>query len=210
MISFNDLLIYTLAALVLVLTPGPNMMYCVSRSISQGRAAGLISLVGVAVGFIVHMLAATFGLTALFMAVPLAYDVIKFLGAGYLLWMAWNAFRPGGSSPFQMQDLPHDSNGKLFRMGFLTNLLNPKAAMFYMSFLPQFIHAEHGHVMLQSLILGATQICISISVNGLLVLTASAIAGFFSNNPRWLRVQRYVMGMTLGALALRLAMDPNK
>eukprot|EP01042_Synura_sphagnicola_P011550 gene11550-14746_t len=107
----------------------------------QGRAAGLISLLGVAVGFIVHMLAATFGLTALFMAVPLAYDLIKFLGAGYLLWMAWNAFRPGGSSPFQMQNLPHDSKAKLFRMGFLTNLLNPKAAMFYMSFLPQFIHA---------------------------------------------------------------------
>jgi len=209
-IAFNDLLIFSLAALVLVLTPGPNMMYCVSRSICQGRAAGMISLLGVAAGFIVHMLAATFGLTALFMAVPLAYDLIKFIGAGYLLWMAWNAFKPGGASPFQMQNLPHDSKRKLFRMGFLTNLFNPKAAMFYMSFLPQFIHPEHGHVMLQSLILGATQICVSISVNGLLVLSASAIAGFFSHNPRWLRVQRYVMGFTLGALALRLAIDPGK
>ena len=210
MIPLNDLLIFALAALVLVLTPGPNMMYCVSRSICQGRAAGMISLLGVAAGFVVHMLAATFGLTALFLAVPLAYDLIKYLGAAYLLWMAWNAIKPGGASPFQTQDLPHDSNATLFRMGFLTNLLNPKAAMFYMSFLPQFIHAEHGHVMLQSLTLGVTQIAVSFTVNGLLILTASAIAGFFSNNPGWMRVQRYVMGLTLGALAVRVALDQRK
>src|SRR5450830_221712 len=202
MIPLNDLLIFALAALLLVLTPGPNMMYCVSRSICQGRAAGMISLLGVATAFVVHMLAATFGLTALFLAVPLAYDLIKYLGAAYLLWMAWNALKPGGASPFQTQALPHDSNATLFRMGFLTNLLNPKAAMFYMSFLPQFIHAEHGNVMLQ--------IAVSFSVNGLLILTASAIAGFFANNPGWMRAQRYVMGLTLGALAFRLALDQRK
>ncbi|WP_034295616.1 LysE family translocator [Herbaspirillum sp. RV1423] len=210
MIPLHDLLIFALAALVLVLTPGPNMMYCVSRSICQGRAAGMISLLGVAAGFVVHMLAAAFGLTALFLAIPLAYDLIKYLGAAYLLWMAWNAIKPDGASPFQTRELPQDSKLTLFKMGFFTNLLNPKVAVFYISLFPQFIHAEHGDVLLQSVTLGATQIAVSFAVNSMIIFSASAIAGFFSNNPCWMRAQRYVMGLTLGALALRLAIDQRK
>jgi len=210
MIPLNDLLLFALAALALVLTPGPNMVYCVSRSICQGRMAGMISLLGVVAGFVVHMLAAAFGLTALFLAIPLAYDIVKYAGAAYLLWMAWNTLKPGGSSPFQTRDLPHDSTRTLLRMGFLTNLLNPKVAVFYMSLFPQFIHAEQGHVLLQSVTLGVTQISISFTVNALIILSASAITGFFSNNPGWLRAQRYVMGLTLGALAVRVALDQRK
>lgn len=210
MIPLNDLLLFSLAALALVLTPGPNMVYCVSRSICQGRMAGMISLLGVVAGFVVHMLAAAFGLTALFLAIPLAYDIVKYAGAAYLLWMAWNTLKPGGSSPFQTRDLPHDSTRTLLRMGFLTNLLNPKVAVFYMSLFPQFIHAEQGHVLLQSVTLGVTQIGISFTVNALIILSASAITGFFSNNPGWLRAQRYVMGLTLGALAVRVALDQRK
>jgi threonine/homoserine/homoserine lactone efflux protein len=210
MIAFHDLLIFSIAVLVLVLTPGPNMMYCVSRSICQGRIAGMISLAGVMVGFVVHMLAAAFGLTALFLAIPLAYEIVKYLGAAYLLWMAWNTLKPNGASPFQTRDLPHDGKLTLLRMGFLTNLLNPKVAVFYMSLFPQFIHAEHGHVLLQSITLGLTQISISFTVNSLIVLSASAIAGFFAANPNWLRTQRYIMGSMLGALAVRLALDPGK
>ncbi|MFL9926737.1 LysE family translocator [Herbaspirillum lusitanum] len=210
MIALHDLLLFAAAALVLVLTPGPNMVYCVSRSICQGRGAGMISLLGVVAGFLVHMLAAAFGLTALFMAIPLAYDLIKYAGAAYLLWLAWNAVKPGGNSPFQTRDLPHDGPATLFRMGFLTNLLNPKVAVFYMSLFPQFIHPEHGQVLLQSVTLGATQIAISFSVNALIIFSASAIAGFFAHNPGWLRAQRYLMGGMLGALAVRLALDQRK
>lgn len=123
----NNLLAFALIALGMVLTPGPNMVYLVSRSISQGRTAGLISLGGVALGFVFYMLCAAFGITALLMAVPYAYDAIRFAGAAYLLWLAWQAFRPGGRSPFQVRDLPKDSPRKLFLMGFLTNLLNPRS-----------------------------------------------------------------------------------
>lgn len=210
MIPLNDLLLFSLAALALVLTPGPNMVYCVSRSICQGRMAGMISLLGVVAGFVVHMLAAAFGLTALFLAIPLAYDIVKYAGAAYLMWMAWNTLKPGGSSPFQTRDLPHDSKRTLLRMGFLTNLLNPKVAVFYMSLFPQFIHAEQGNVLLQSVTLGVTQISISFTVNALIILSATAITGFFSKNPGWLRAQRYVMGLTLGALAVRVALDQRK
>ena len=98
--SLQELLLFALAALVLVLTPGPNMVYCVSRSLTQGPRAGLISLTGVVLGFVVHLLAAALGLTALLAAVPLAFDAIRYAGAAYLLWMAWQAVKPGGAAPF--------------------------------------------------------------------------------------------------------------
>jgi threonine/homoserine/homoserine lactone efflux protein len=210
MIPIHDLLIFSLACLVMVLTPGPNMVYCVSRSICQGRAAGMVSLCGVAVGFLVHMAAAAFGLTALFLAVPMAYDIVKFAGAAYLLWLAWSAVKPGGSSPFQTRELPPDSPATLFRMGFLTNVLNPKVAVFYMSLFPQFIHPEHGSVLLQSVLLGVVQIAISFSVNSMIVFSAARIAGFFARNQGWLRAQRYLMGSMLGALAVRLALEERR
>lgn len=210
MIALHDLMFFALASLVMVLTPGPNMVYCVSRSICQGRMAGIISLCGVALGFLVHMAAAAFGLTALFLAIPMAYDIVKFAGAAYLLWLAWNAVKPGGSSPFQTRELPPDSPATLFRMGFLTNVLNPKVAVFYMSLFPQFIHPEHGSVLMQSVVLGVTQIAISFSVNSVIVFSAAGISGFFARNQGWLRVQRYIMGSMLGALAVRLALDERK
>ena len=106
--STAHLIAFALVALGMVLTPGPNMIYLISRSIAQGPKAGLISLGGVALGFLFYMLCAALGITALLMAVPLAYEVLKFAGAAYLLWMAWQAIRPGGRSPFQVRDLPAD------------------------------------------------------------------------------------------------------
>ena len=205
MLTAQELGWFALAALVLVVTPGPNMIYCISRTLCQGRAAGLMSLAGVLLGFLVHLLAATLGLTALLMAVPLAFDAIRLAGAAYLLWLAWQAVKPGGAGPFQARDLPVDPPATLFRMGFLTNLLNPKVAMFYLSFFPQFLDPERGSVLLQSLQLGAVQIGVSGSVNALLVLGAGAITAFLSRSRGWLVAQRWVMGGVLAALALRIA-----
>ncbi len=210
MLSLHDLAFFSLAALVLVLTPGPNMIYCVSRALCQGRAAGLISLAGVLLGFVVHLMAAALGLTALLMAVPFAFDAIRLAGAAYLLWLAWQALRPGGAAPFQARDLPADPPGKLFSMGFVTNLLNPKVAMFYLSFFPQFLHPELGSVFAQSLQLGAVQIGVSGTVNAMLVLGASGITAFLSKSEGWLRAQRYVMGSVLGALAFRIALTDRQ
>ena len=205
MLTAQELGWFALAALVLVVTPGPNMIYCISRTLCQGRAAGLMSLAGVLLGFLVHLLAATLGLTALLMAVPLAFDAIRLAGAAYLLWLAWQAVKPGGAGPFQARDLPVDPPATLFRMGFLTNLLNPKVALFYLSFFPQFLDPGRGPVLLQSLQLGAVQIGVSGSVNALLVLGAGAITAFLSRSRGWLVAQRWVMGGVLAALALRIA-----
>ncbi|MDC8012472.1 LysE family translocator [Tahibacter soli] len=201
---------FALLALGMVLTPGPNMLYLVSRSICQGRRAGLISLAGVATGFLFYMLAAALGITALVFAVPYAYDVLRFAGAAYLAWLAWQALKPGGRSPFQARELPPDSPRRLFAMGLATNLLNPKVALLYLSLLPQFIDPSRGDVLGQSLVLGTVQIAISVSVNATIALAAGTIAGFLGTRPRWLVAQRYVMGTVLGALAVRMAVDARR
>ena len=210
MIPLNDLMLFAGAALLMVLTPGPNMIYLISRSISQGRSAGIVSLLGVVTGFLVHMFAAAFGLTALFLAIPLAYETLKWAGALYLLWLAWQAVRPGARSPFEAKDLPIDSTSRLFAMGFLTNVLNPKVAVFYLAILPQFIFPEHGSVLTQSIELGLTQISISFAVNLLIALSAARIASWFSRNPTWLAIQRYFMGFVLMALAIRIALEQRR
>jgi threonine/homoserine/homoserine lactone efflux protein len=204
------MLAFALVSLGLVLTPGPNMVYLVSRSICQGRLAGLISLGGVALGFVFYMLSAAFGITALLLVVPYAYEALCYGGAVYLAWLAWAAIKPGGRSPFQVKSLPRDSGAKLFAMGFVTNLLNPKIAMLYLSLLPQFIDRERGDVLGQSVMLGFVQICINICGNGLITLTAGSIAGFLAGRPLWLLIQRWLMGTVLAGLAVRMALEAKR
>lgn len=210
MIPAHELLLFAAAAFVMVLTPGPNMVYLVSRSLCQGRKAGVTSLFGVATGFLVHMFAAAAGITAVFMAIPLAYDMLRWLGAFYLAWLAWRALQPGARSPFEARELPPDSPARLFLMGFMTNALNPKIAVFYLSVFPQFVRPEHGSVFSQSLTLGATQIAISFAVNLVIILSAARLAAWFARNPLWMATQRWFMGLVLGGLAIRLALEERR
>ncbi|CAM4333354.1 LysE family translocator [Kerstersia similis] len=208
--DLSYLLAFSAIALGMALTPGPNMIYLISRSICQGRMAGLISLGGVALGFVFYMLCAAFGITALVMAVPYAYDALRVAGAAYLLYLAWQTLKPGGRSPFQVTALQKDSPRKLFMMGFVTNLLNPKIAVMYLSLLPQFIQPGHGSVLAQSLVLGGAQIAISITINAIIAIAAGSIAVFLARRPRWLAVQRWLMGTVLAGLALRLIADGKR
>jgi threonine/homoserine/homoserine lactone efflux protein len=211
MIPFNDILIFALAAFVMVLTPGPNMIYLISRSLSQGKKAGLISLIGVVCGFLFHIIMVSFGLTAIFFAVPYAYMLVKFLGVGYLLYLAFKAVQPNGKNIFTTdKNLKEDKPFKLFNMGFLTNVLNPKMAFFYLSFFPQFIKPEHGSILGQSFQLGLTQILISFTVNFLIVMSAAKMANWFSENPFWVKIQKWFMASVLTALAVKMAVTKVK
>lgn len=201
---------FALVSLGMVLTPGSNMVYLVSRAIAQGRAAGLVSLAGVAAGFLVYLLCAALGLTALLVAVPFAYDALRLAGAAYLLFLAWQAVRPGGRSPFETRPLPPDGTQRLFMMGFLTNLLNPKIAVMYLSLLPQFVEPERGGVLAQSLALGFVQIAVSLAVNAGIVIAAGTVAAFLAGRPVWLNAQRWLMGTVLAALAVRMATDARR
>jgi threonine/homoserine/homoserine lactone efflux protein len=205
-----NLLTFAAIALGMVLTPGPNMAYLVSRAICQGRAAGFISLGGVALGFLAYMLLAAFGITALLFAIPYAYDALRLCGAAYLAWMAWNALRPGGASPFQVRELAPDSPRRLFAMGLITNLLNPKIAALYLSLLPQFVDRAAGDIMEQTLALGLTQIAISVIVNAAIVAAAGTVAAFLAGRPVWARLQRWLMGGVLAGLAVRMAWDSGR
>ena len=200
---------FALLSLGMVLTPGPNMIYLISRSITQGHLAGLISLGGVALGFVFYMLCAAFGITALLFAVPYAYDALRLAGAAYLLWLAWQALKPNGRSPFQVRKLQVDGPRKLFAMGFVTNLLNPKIAMLYLALLPQFIDPAQA-VLTQSLALGSIQIAISVSVNALIALAAGSIALFLGTRPTWLLLQRWLMGTVLAGLAVKMALETKR
>ncbi len=205
--ALPTLIAYGLVSLGMVLTPGPNMIYLISRSICQGRRAGLVSLGGVALGFVFYMFCAAFGITALVLTVPYAYDALRFAGALYLAYLAWQALKPGGRSAFQVRQLPHDSDARLFTMGFVTNLANPKIAVMYLSLLPQFISTGHGSVLVQSLALGCVQIAVSVCVNALIASMAGSIAGFLADRPAWARGQRWLMGTVLAGLAVRIALE---
>lgn len=208
--DMTSLLAFALIALGMVLTPGPNMIYLVSRSISQGTGAGLVSLGGVGLGFVFYMLSAAFGITALLLAVPFAYDALRLAGAAYLLYLAWQAVRPGGASPFQVKVLPDDRPQRLFLMGLLTSILNPKIAILYLSLLPQFIAPEKGSVLVQSLVLGGIQIVISVAVNAMIALAAGSVARFLTGRPVWAAIQRWLMGTVLAAFAVRMAVEARR
>ena len=152
------------------------MMYLVSRTVTQGRRAGLISLTGIALGFLVYLTATNVGLSALFVAVPDLYLTVKLAGACYLGWLAFKALRPGGVSIFAPTRLSHDSGRRLFSMGLMTALLNPKIAVMYLSLIPQFERPAAGHLALQGFTLGALQILVSLTVNFCIVLAAGTIA----------------------------------
>ncbi|MGW0778523.1 LysE family translocator [Streptomyces sp. NPDC002835] len=197
-----------LVELGMALTPGPNMIHLASRAITQGRRAGLVSLSGTAVGFVCYLLAAAAGLSALFAAVPLAFTVVKLAGAAYLAYLAWDMLRPGGRSPFApSQDLPPVSDARLFSMGLLTNLLNPKIALMYAALLPQFMDPQAGPAWAQLLQLGGVQIIVGITVNALIMLGAARVSGFLAARPRVMTAQRFAAGGLLGVFALRTALS---
>ena len=211
MIPFHELIFFILAALILVISPGPNMIYLISKSITQGKKSGFISLAGVVCGFLFHIIMVSFGLTAVLLAVPLAYTVLKTLGTIYLLYLAYQAIKPKSKNIFDVdKNVAHDSPKKLFTIGFLTNVLNPKVAVFYLSFFPQFIKPEYGSVFTQSLELGVIQVLISFSINFIIVLTAARVALFFSNHPVWIKVQKWFMASVLTYLAIKMAFSKAK
>ena len=208
--SVQSLGLFVLACLLLAITPGPNLLYLVSRTLCQGRRAGIVSLAGTSFGFVFHVFAAALGLSAIFLTVPLLYDAMRYIGAAYLLWLAWDALRPGGRALFSPRTLPPDPPVRLFRMGVLTSVLNPKVAMFYLALFPQFIDATRGSVLLQGLMLGFMQIAINTLGDLCFVLAAGAITGWLARRPLWAALQRWVLGVVLAGIALRLAVDNRK
>jgi threonine/homoserine/homoserine lactone efflux protein len=205
----DKLWLFVLASALLALTPGPNWLYLTSRTLCQGRRAGLVSLAGTTSGVGLHMVAAAFGLTALLLAVPVAFEVIRFCGAVYLLWLALSTVRGAGLS-FEPRPLPDAPDAVLYRDGIVSGVLNPKVALFYLALFPQFLDPAAGSVLAQSLLLGAIQIAVAILIDGGLVMVVGILAARLARHPRWLATQRWVLGGAFGLLAGWLLVDTKR
>ncbi|WP_363326430.1 LysE family translocator [Haloactinopolyspora sp.] len=190
----------------LVITPGPNLMYLVSRSISQGPAAGFTSLAGVIVGLLCYVAATAAGLAVLFAAVPELFLAVKIAGALYLLWLAWGIVR-GGRRVFGSGELPNHSPRRLFNMGLATCLLNPKVALMYAALLPQFVDPGRGLPSVQIMLLGLVQVAVAATVNALWVLLAATAKSLFNRSELADRVARWVTGSLLGGFAVHLGLS---
>lgn len=205
--SAETLLVFAALSFGLAATPGPNMLYLVSRALAQGTGAGMISLVGCQFGSLVIMLCAAAGLTAALFAVPYAWDALRLGGAAYLAFLAWQCVRPGGQPIFAPRPLPREPAARLFSVGFATAALNPKVALFYVAVLPPFIDPARGDVLTQGIVLGAVQIGVAILFDGALVHGAAGVARFLGTRPGWMAAQRWILGAALGLIAVKLATE---
>jgi threonine/homoserine/homoserine lactone efflux protein len=205
--SAETLLVFAALSLGLAITPGPNMLYLVSRALAQGTGAGMISLIGCQFGSLTIMLFAAAGITAALLAIPYAWDVLRLGGAAYLLFLAWQCVRPGGQPLFAARKLPQEPAVRLFGVGFATAALNPKVALFYMAVLPPFLDADRGNVFVQAAILGLVQIVVCTAWDAVLVWGAAGAAKFLSTKPFWMAVQRWVLGAALALIAVKLATE---
>jgi threonine/homoserine/homoserine lactone efflux protein len=207
-LTAGSLWLYAAAVLLLALTPGPVWIYLLSRTLAQGRRAGYFSLFGVASGVVVHVVLAAAGLSAVVLAVPGAFDVIKLAGAAYLIWLAFSTLRGGGFT-FSPQPLAPVPDRVLFRQALAASVLNPKVAVFYLSLFPQFVNPA-GSVFGQSLVLGTVHVLISLVFDSMLVTVAALLSAWFVRRPAWLRAQRWFLGSAFGVLAIWLALTPAR
>ncbi|MGF6609339.1 threonine/homoserine/homoserine lactone efflux protein [Paraburkholderia sp. WSM4175] len=210
MLSLTTLGLFSGACLALTMTPGPDMLLIASRSVSQGRSAGIASLAGILAGTYCHAVAAAFGLSQLFLAVPIAYDVVRFAGATYLLYLAWKTFREAPMSTSAAASEARFPIRKIFRQGLLTNLLNPKMALFVLALFPQFVRPQDGAVALQILTLATVLNFIGLIVNGVVILSASQLSRRWSGRRRPSRAPQYLLGSVFAGLAFRLAVASRK
>lgn len=206
MLPLDTWLLFCLACLALAATPGPNMLFLVSRTLAQGRAAGFVSLAGTSAGFALHALAAALGLSALLAAVPLAYEVVRWAGAIYLAWLAITTWRASAADDARVA-APYAAPARMFRQGLLTSVLNPKVAVFQLALFPQFVDPARGSVLLQSLALALTQLLIVVAGDSLCVAAATGARRFFAARPQWGRWSKRALAGVFAALAARLAIQ---
>jgi len=205
MLDVATLALFTAACAVLTATPGPDMLLIASRSMSQGRAAGFMTYVGIATGSYLQALAAAYGLSQLFLLVPAAYDALRWAGAAYLAWLAWKTLRSPATLFAPTADAAHFQLRQIFLQGLLTNLLNPKMALFMLALLPQFLKPEAGSLLLQVVVLASILNLMGLIANGIVILTASRLGRAIASRPHLALWPQRILGAVFGGLAVRLA-----
>ena len=205
MIALDVLLLFFSASVLLGLSPGPDNLFVMAQSAQHGRTAGLIVTLGLCTGLIVHTTAVAFGLAALFHTSAVAFTVLKFIGASYLLYLAWQAVR--ASSSETGGEVAQLDKGRLYRRGIIMNITNPKVSLFFLAFLPQFADPEKGSLVLQLLMLGGVFIIATILVFGSISLIAGGIGERFRESPRAQIILNQLAGVVFVGLAIKLAIS---
>jgi len=203
--SVETLLIFTAAAMILNISPGPSNLYVMARSVSQGPGAGFVAAGGLALGSLVHVAAAAFGLSVLFATSALAYEVLKYAGAAYLIWLGIQAWRDSGRPLDAIQAGAPKPSGRILRESALVEILNPKTALFFLAFLPQFADPAIGAIWPQILVLGLIVTLSAIPCDALVAVASGAVARRLRRSP-WIKtVQERVSGTILIGLGLYVA-----
>lgn len=200
--------LFLTATLILLLTPGPAVLYVIARSIDQGRKAGLISVLGLALGTLFHVFAAALGLSALLLSSALAFSIVKYLGAAYLIYLGIRRLI-SQENVHQVESELESSLGRAFSQGVVVNVLNPKTGLFFFAFLPQFVDRSQGSLTLQLLLLGTIFVLLAICTDGLYALTAGTLGRWLRGNLHFLRLQRYFAGWVYIGLGLTTALAGN-
>jgi threonine/homoserine/homoserine lactone efflux protein len=203
--DLQTLLTFSLACFVLFVTPGPDMSLFLSRTITGGRRAGLASMVGACTGCLVHTLMAAVGLSAVIAASPTAFLAIKIMGALYLLWLAWGAIREGSALSVKEGAGQEESWMRIFWLGFLVNLSNPKVVLFFVTFLPQFVSATDPNVVGKLAFLGIYFVAFSMPLAVLMILGAERVIASLKANPKLMRAIDYLFAGVFAAFALKIA-----
>ncbi|MEP3279547.1 MAG: LysE family translocator [Stappiaceae bacterium] len=210
MMETQTIILFSAASLALAVTPGPDMILVAARSAAQGRMAGLVTQFGVSAGSVFHAIILALGLSQLFLAVPYAYDLVRYLGAAYLLYLAWQAFTARDSFSAQTSSSKRRSLFVIFRQGFFSNLLNPKVALFYLALFPQFLDPEKGAVALQIMVLASFFLIIDFAVHGVVIWLAGSMRSLSANGRVFAKWSRYFLGLVFGGLAARLIFDGQR
>src|SRR3984893_17714275 len=198
--------VFAVAAILLLLTPGPAVLYIVARSVEQGRIAGLASVCGMRTGRLVPVVAAGLGLSARLASSALAFAVVKYAGAAYFIYVGVRRILKRTDTPASPMKLPKRSLGRLYRDGFIVNLLNPKTALFFLSFLPQFVDPARGAVPMQIAFLGLLFTLMRLTSDGLYALVAGTAGVWVKRQSRYLDWERYVTGGVFISLGLTAAL----
>jgi threonine/homoserine/homoserine lactone efflux protein len=209
-LDVSKLPLFFVATVVLLLTPGPAVLYIVARSVDQGRRAGLVSVLGIEAGNSVHVLAAAFGLSALLASSALAFSAVKYLGAAYLIFLGVRKLlSPETVIPVAAGPAP--SRRRIFWQGVLVAVLNPKTALFFLAFLPQFVDSSRGSIAPQLLVLGGLVVVMGTVSDSLYALTAGTLGNWLKTTPKFWRAERYLVGSVYLGLGLTAALaGPSK
>lgn len=206
MIDFHTLLVFFSTAVILALSPGPDNLFVMAQAAQNGRKAGLYVTLGLSTGLIGHTVAVAFGLAAIVNSSLLAFSILKFAGAAYLLYLAWQAFRAGGSTAVK-EKVQVLNRGDLYRRGIFMNLTNPKVSLFFMAFLPQFADPSRGSMMVQFFQLGGLFIIATMLVFGIISFLAGGVGEKYRNSLGARKIVNRVAATVFVGLALKLALS---